>query len=200
MNRERHIAPLAVCFKLGHCPQGLFGVLISHLVSPAKSYKVSFQLSKDKIYQDQVFLDVRTSEDKNEMSLKKHLFHIEITMYYVSSPVEESEPLSLCRTATISTVCTTVRSILEHCLQLSMNTLHYDDKKLQPKFCLACPKCDCAIKHHQVEYGEKQACYIKFCKVTKYQIPSTGLYWFDRGNIFFMHAFLYFSVCRVSFE
>ena len=120
--RKTDIAPLAICFELGHCPQGLFGVLISHLVSPAKSHKFSFNLSEDKIYQDQVVLLVSSSEDRNEMSLKRHLSHIEVTMYYDSSPAKESEP-SLPRSATISTVCTTVR----------------------------CPNSDCAIKHHEVK-------------------------------------------------
>ena len=180
--RKTDIAPLAICFELGHCPQGLFGVLISHLVSPAKSHKVSFDLSKDKIYQDQVVLLVSSPEDRDEMSLKRQLTHIEVTMYYNSSPVEESEPSSH-RSATIRTVCTTVRSILHDCLQLSMKTLRYDDNKLQPKFCLACPKRDCEIKHHKVKKcGEKKAYYIMFCETTKYEIPSPGLYWFDQGK------------------
>ena len=180
--RKTDIAPLAICFELGHCPQGLFGVLISHLVSPAKSHKVSFDLSKDTIYQDQVVLVVRSSEDRDEMSLKRHLTHIEVTMYYYSSPVEESEPSSLRRGATISHLCTTVCSILEHCLQLSMKTLRYDNKNLRPKFCLACPKSDCAIKHHEVKCGEKQDSYFMFCETTKYAIPSPGMYWFDQGK------------------
>ena len=179
--RKTDIAPPAICFKLGHCPQGLFGVLISHLVSPAKSHKLSFDLSEDEIYQDQVVLIVSSSEDRDEISLKRHLSHIEVNMYYDSSPLEESEPLSLPRSATISTVCTTVRSILEHCLRLSMKTLRYDDKKLQPMFCLSCPKSDCVFKHHEVKYGEKQASCM-FCKTTKYAIPSSGLYWFDQGK------------------
>ena len=179
--RKTDIAPLAICFELGHCPHGSFGVLISHLVNPAESHKLSFDLSEYKIYQDQVVLLVSSSEDRDEMSLKRHLSHIEVTMYYDSSPVKESEPLSLPRSANISTVCTTVRSILEHCFQLSMNTLRYDDKKLQLKFCLSCPKSDCAIKHHEVMYGEKQPSYM-FCKTTKFGIPSSGLYWFDQGK------------------
>ena len=180
--RKTDIAPLAICFKLGHCPYGLFGVLISHLVSPAESHKISFDLSKDKIYQDQVVLLVSSPEDRDEMSLKRHLTHIEVTMYYDSSPVEEFEPSSLHRGTTISTVCTTVRTILKHCLQLSMNTLRYDNKKLQPKFCLACPESDCATKHHEVTCGEKQDSYFMFCETTKYLIPSPGLYWLDQGK------------------
>ena len=178
--RKTDIAPLAICFELGHCPQGLFGVLISHLVNPAESLKFSFDLSEDKIYQDQVVLLVSSSEDRNEMSLKRHLSHIEVTMYLSGSSGMECESLCLSRSATPTTVCTTVRSILQHCLQLSMTTLRYDDKKLQPKFCLSCPGSDCAAMH-EVTYGEKQTC-IMFCKTSKYAIPSSGLYWFDQGK------------------
>ena len=178
--RKTDIAPLAICFMLGHCPQGLFGVLISHLVSPVKSHKFSFEMSENKIYQDQVVLLIKSSGVRDEISLKRHLSHIEVTM---SSPVKESKPLSLPRSATICTVCTTVRSILKHCLQLSMKTLRYDDKKLQPMFCLSCPN-DCATKHHEIEYDEIQACYTMYCKIMPCEIPPSGQYWFDhQGKI-----------------
>ena len=175
--RKTDIAPLAICFELGHCPQGLFGVLISHLVSPAKSHKVSFDLSEDKIYQDQVVLHVSSAEDRDEMSLKRHLSHIEVTMY-LSGSLSGKECMSLClsRSATPTTVCTTVCSILQDCLQLSMTTLRYDGKKLQPMFCLSCPRRECAAMH-EVKCGG-----IMFCKTSKYAIPSSGLHWFDQGK------------------
>ena len=93
-------------------------------MSPAKSLTYSFDLSEEKIYQDQVVLLVSSSEDRDEMSLKRHLSHIEVIMYYDFSPAKETEPLSLPTSATMSTVCTTVR----------------------------CPKSECAIKHHEVKY------------------------------------------------
>ena len=173
------IASLAICFKLGHCPQGLFGVLISHLVSPVKSHKFTFDLSENKIYQDQVVLLVSSYEDRDEMSLKKHLSHIEVTMYFNDSLSGKKCQLALSRSATPSTVCTTVRSILQNCLQLSMTTLHYDGKKLLPKFCLSCPDGDC-VDMHEVKCGEKQTYVI--CKTYKYAIPSNALYWFDQGE------------------
>ena len=179
--RKTGIASLAICFKLGHCPQGLFGVLISHLVSPVKSHKFSFDLSENKIYQDQVVLLVSSSEDRDEMSLKKHLSHIEVTMYLNDSlSGKKCKLFALSRSATPSTMCTTVRSILQDCLQLSMTTLHYDGKKLLPKFCLSCPDGDC-VDMHEVECGEKQTCAM-FCETSKYAIPSNALYWFDQGE------------------
>ena len=176
--RKTDIAPLAIHFELGHCPQGLFGVLISHLVSPAKSHKFSFNLSEDKVYQDQVVVLVSSSEDRDEMSLMMHLSHIEVTMY-ISESIE-CESLCLSRSATPTTVCTTVCSILQDCLQLSMTTLHYDGKKLQPKFCLSCPRSGCAAMH-EVKCGAKQT-YFMFCKTSKYPISQSGLYWFNQGK------------------
>ena len=178
--RKTDIAPLALCFRLGHCPQGLFGVLISHLVSPSKHHKLSFELSEDKIYQDQVVLLVNSSADRDEISLKRHLSHIEFTFYYNSSPDKESEPLILSRSTPLSSVCDSVRSILQDCVQLSMKTLQYDCKKLQPKFCFSCPRSDCAATH-EVMYGAKQT-FIMFCKTFKYPIPLSGLYWFGQGK------------------
>ena len=191
--RQTDIASLAICFKLGHCPQGLFGVLISHLVSPVKSHKVSFDLSENMIYQDQVVLLVSSSEDRDEMSLKKHLSHIEVTVYLSDSlSAKKCKLLALSRSATPSTVCNTVRSILQDCLQLSMTTLHYDGKKLLPKFCLSCPDGDCDDMH-EVECGEKQT-YAMFCKTSKYAIPSNALCWFDQGETLNTIIFFIFNL------
>ena len=175
--RKTDIAPLAICFRLGHCPQGLFGVLISHLVSPDKSHNFSFDLSEDKIYQDQVFLLVSSSEDVDQISLKRHLSHIEVSMYLEgsSSDTESIVP----RSTTPTTVCTTVRLILQDCLQLSMTTLHYDGKKLLPKFCLACPTC---TDMQEVKCGAEHT-YMN-CKTcsAKRPVSSSGMFWFNQSK------------------
>ena len=170
------IDPLAICFELGHCPQGLFGVLISHLMSPDKNHDVSFDLCDDKIYQDQVFLLVSSSEYIEKMSMKRYLSHIEITIYSEdSSPDTESESS---RSTAPTTVCTTVRSILQVCLQLSMTTLRYDDKKLLPKFCLACPTCTTL---QEVKSGATHTfIHCKICSA-KRPVPSSGVLWFNQG-------------------
>ena len=181
--RKTDIAPLAICFQLGHCPQGLFGVLISHLVSPDESHEFSFDPSEDKIYQDQVSLLVNSSEDIDEISLKRHLSHIEIFMYLEGSSEKVLDSVLASRNMTPTKVCTTVRFILQDCLQVSMKTLHYDIKKLQPKFCLPCPNSNCPIMMHEVIAGKKSCfMYCKFSKM-KYDIPSCGQYWFNGGKI-----------------
>ena len=180
--RKTDIAPLCICFQLGHCPQGLFGVLISHLVSPDESHEFSFDLSEDKIYQDQVSLQI--SEDFDEITLKKHLSHIEVTIF--SEDCSDAELGSESRIISPPTVCTTVRTILQDCLELSMKTLHYDIKKLQPMFCLPCPKPNCPDKMHEVK---KLFMRCKFSK-RRLEIPSSGLYWFNQGkNIYIKLSF-----------
>ena len=181
--RKTDIAPLCICFQLGHCPQGLFGVLISHLVRPDKSHEFSFDLSQDKIYQDQVSLLVNSSEDVDEISLKRHLSHIEVTMYIEGCGDSESEISSVPRNITPTTVCTTVHSILQDCLQRSLKTLHYDIKKLQPIFCLTCPSSNCPVKMHEVKTGAK-SCFMH-CKFSnsKMKCEDSGLCWFNGGKI-----------------
>ena len=194
--RKTDIAPLTISFQLGHCPQGLFGVLISHLVNPDESHEFSFDLSEERIYQDKVSLLVSSSEDVDEISLKKHLSHIEVTMYLEGCSDTESDSfLAASRSITPSTVCTTVRSILQDCLQLSLKTLHYDIEKLQPMFCVPCPESTCPVKMHEVITG-KSSCFMH-CKSSKkkYEISSSGLYWFNKGKIkidFVKNLFLYF--------
>ena len=180
--RKTDIAPLCICFQLGHCPQGFFGVLISHLVNPKESHEFSFNLSEDKIYQDQVSLQVNSSEDVDEIFLKRHLSRIEVTMYLEGCSGTESELFLASRSITSNTVCTTVRSILQDCLQLSLKTLHYDITKLQPMFCLPCPKSNCPVMMHEVT-GKK--CCFMYCKFSKmkFDIPSSGQYWFNGGKI-----------------
>ena len=181
--RKTNIAPLAISFQQGHCPQGLFGVLISHLVSSEEiNSNISFDLSDDKIYQDQVILLVNSCEDVDEISLKKHLSHIEVTMFLDSASSDmELESVLASRKVTPNTVCTKVCSILKKCLKLSLKTLHYSIKTLEPMLCLACPRDDCSAMH-EVKPGEK-GCYMR-CNVSKSKcgIPPSGMYWFSEGK------------------
>ena len=178
--RKTDIAPLAICFKLGHCPQGLFGVLISHLVSSEEIHgNISFDLSDDKIYQDQVTLLVNCCEDVDEISLKKHLSHIKVTMFLESASSDrESESLLALRK---NNVCAAVSSILKDCLQLSLKTLHYNSKTVKPMLCLACSSQNCSAMH-EVKWGREACCmHCNFSKA-KCVIPQSGMYWFSEGK------------------
>ena len=177
--RKTDIAPLAICFQQGHCPQGLFGVLISHLVSSEEVHSnISFDLSDDKIYQDRVTLLVNCCEDVDEISLRKHLSHIEVTMSLESSSDVESLAY---RFVTPNKVCNAVRSTLKDCLQLSFETLHYNSKTLKPVFCLACPRANCSALH---EVMQKEKVWYMRCNVSKAKcvVPPSGMYWFSEGK------------------
>ena len=59
------ILPMAVTFKCGHCPKGLFGVLVTHLMTPdlnegATNHTTTFTLKQDKIFKDQVSFEVHS--------------------------------------------------------------------------------------------------------------------------------------------
>ena len=66
------ITPLVVKFKCKHCPKGLFGVLVTHLMTPDAGEKegsdISFTLRDNKIFKDQVSFYVKSSFQKDEIS------------------------------------------------------------------------------------------------------------------------------------
>ncbi len=72
------IVPLAITFQLGHCPKGLFGMMITYLLNPEVIQELTFDLSEDHIYQDQVSLLVNSSEDVDQICLKGHHSYTEV--------------------------------------------------------------------------------------------------------------------------
>ena len=176
---ETKILPLSICFGLGHCPYGVFGLLISHLLKSEKNREITFTLSEDKIYQDQVSFLVYSKDDIDEISIKRHPSHIEVTMFLEeSSSDQESQPQLAPRSITPAALCTTVLSILEHYLQRSLKTLRYDNNKVRPRYCLTCPISNCGALH------EVRESHFLYCKPSrkKLEIPLLGKYWFSRGK------------------
>ena len=179
------IVPLAVTFKSGHCPKGLLGMLVSYLLNPEKDQEVIFDLLEDNIYQDQVSLLVHSTEDVDEVCLKSHLSHLEVTIILDNySVVEESDILfGSCKNTPIK-VCNGIHGILQDCLQQSLKTLHYDYTKLGPIFCLTC-RFDYCLRLHEVNIGEASCCMR--CSSTqnaKVPLPKTGGHWFGEGKIY----------------
>ncbi len=72
------IDSLAITFQLGHCPKGLFGMMITYLLNPEVRQELTFDLSEDHIYQDQVSLLVNSSEDVDIICLRSHLSYLEV--------------------------------------------------------------------------------------------------------------------------
>ena len=185
--RKTDIVPLAVTFKSGHCPKGLLGMLVSYLMNPEKDQEVIFDLLEDNIHQDQVSLLVHSTEDVDEVCLKSHLSHLEVTLFLDNSSVVEEPEVSLgSRKNTPIKVCNGIRVILQDCLKQSLKTLHYDYKKVGPIFSLACPHGGCLHLrlHHEVTIGET-SCYMhcSSARNAKLPLPKTGGHWFGEGKI-----------------
>ena len=122
------ILPLAVTFKCGHCPKGLFGVLVTHLMTPdlnegATSHTTTFTLMQDKIFKDQVSFEVHSPGVHDEMSLKLQATYLEIKFF----PEHCKE-----RDTSVSEVCMNIRQIIETSIHKSIRDLHYDIKKVEP--------------------------------------------------------------------
>ena len=79
------IIPLSVQFKCSHCPKGLFGVLVTHLMTPESDGEptcISFTLTEDKIFKDQVSFEVRSRyADEDELCLKMFPSYLEMKFF-----------------------------------------------------------------------------------------------------------------------
>ena len=110
--RKMDIVPLTITFKSSHCPKGLSGRLVSYLMDPEKDREVIFDLLEDNIYQDQVSLLVHSTEDVDEVCLKSHLSHLEVTIFLDNSSVVEASEVSFgSRKNTPIKVCNGIRVI-----------------------------------------------------------------------------------------
>ncbi len=176
------IAPLAVTFKLGHCPQGLFGMLISYLLNPEGDQNLTFDLLEDQIYQDQVSLRVNSSEDVDHICLRSHLSHLEVSTILENYPPRISSKVPcLPRVSSPNEVCFKLRQTFDICLQLSLNTLHYDYGKVEPQFSLKCHLENCC-ELHEVKF--EAASWAMHCSAHSMRMaPSqSGMFWFNKGR------------------
>ncbi len=176
------IAPLAVTFKLGHCPKGLFGMLISYLLNPEGDQNLTFDLLEDQIYQDQVSLRVNSSVDVDQICLRSHLSYLEVSVVLENYPPSTSSTVvCIPRATTPNEVCCGIRLTLDNCLQLSLQKLHYDFTKITPCFTLKCPQENC-LKFHEVEL--RKQLYFMRCSghFGRIQPPESGMFWFTKGK------------------
>ena len=164
------IMPLHVQFRCLHCPKGLFGVLITHLMTPEESCKsLNFILIEEKLFKDQVSFRVRSCSTEDEMSLKFLLSHIEITFF---------RSLSEDRDLPIGEVCSNVREVIETSIHRSLEDLHYNKRKVEPMMSLRCEDCS---KLHQILKGK--GCHKFYCEVSRSncRLPLRARYWYNEG-------------------
>ena len=186
------ISPLAITFERRHCPKGVFGVLVTHIMTPESDlkaeYQTDFQLNEERIFKDQVSFDVISCEaERDEMSIKVNPSHLEIN-FFPFSPAEDRE-------VSIEEVCSTIREILEKLIIKSFRDLHYNEERVKPIMCLRCELCN---ELHQVNKAKKMTC--KKNRKTS-PIPPQGRYWYTKGQLIVIplttcvYLLLLFVVC-----
>ena len=164
------ILPLSVRFRCSHCPKGLFGVLVTHLMTPTSeepNSHISFSLNEDKIFKDQVSFKVRSYTDEDGLCLKMLPSYLEVKF----SP-------SLCegRDQSIGEVCSNVCHVIETSILRSLDDLHYNKDKVLPIMCFRCSRCS---ELHQVKEGKYQ-CKI-YCEKfhTNSRLPNQARCWYN---------------------
>ena len=167
------ILPLAIAFKCDHCPKGLFGVLVTHLMTPdlndgATSQITTFTLMQDKIFKDQVSFKVHSPGVVDDMSLKLQATYLEIKFF----PEHCTE-----RDTSVCEVCMNIRQIMEKLIHKSIQDLHYDIKKVEPCFMIRCEDCS---ELHQIK-GKKFQIHCKESRTSR-PIPTRGACWYMEGK------------------
>ena len=172
---ETGISPLHVKFQCLHCPKGVFGVLVTHLMTPDVSKQndtnTTFSLIQDKIFRDQVTFDVTCNGFQDEMSLKVYSSHLEVNFIPYSSDDREDYPIRV--------ACCNVRQIVEDSIGKSLSDLHYSNKKVKSEMCFKCEHCS---ELHPVIKGSKFHMFI--CSTTKRRnrLPPQGRCWYGEGE------------------
>ena len=170
---ETDISPLYVTFKCDHCPRGLFGVLVSHLLRPTADdvSSITFKLIEDKIFKDQVSFEVHSpGVEHDELSLKVSFSSLEIKFY--------PEIFEDYRDISIASACSEVRWRIDNAIHNSLKDLHYNKFEIKPMMCLRCDKCE---ELHEVKEGRR---YTTYCKKIRRNtsIPSQARCWYKRGK------------------
>jgi hypothetical protein len=182
--RHSGITPLFVGFKCSHCPKGLFGVLVTHLMTPVPAEKpdISFSLIEKKIFKDQVSFKTHFHSDHDEVTLKVFSSHVEVSFF---------ASLSYERDSSVSEVCSSVRQVIETSILRSLDGLHYNTDNVKPVMCFRCDHCS---ELHPVEKMRGKNYHRMYCSKANVSspIPPEGRCWFNEGqcDVFVCHLFL----------
>ena len=172
---ETDILPLHVKFQCRHCPKGVFGVLVTHLMTPDVSKQndteTTFSLVQDKIFRDQVTFDVNCNGFQDEMCLKVYSSHLEVNFIPYSSDDREDYPIKV--------ACCNVRQIVDDSIGRSLSDLHYNNKKVKSEICFRCDHCS---ELHPVIKGGKF--HMLICSTTKRRnrLPPQARCWYGEGE------------------
>ena len=178
---QTEISPLVIGFECRHCPKGLFGVLVTRLMSSdlkeGDESSMTFKLIKEKIHKNYVCFEVHNSPDfkLDVISLKAHFSHIEIKF----RPEKNNPELGMSRD--LKELCNDLRIKLKKLVMFSLSDLNYDKDKVEPVVCFKCENEDCK-ELHKVEKGRDY--FIMHCRKTRkpFRIPKCARCWYNEGK------------------
>ena len=176
---ETDILPLHVKFQCRHCPKGVFGVLVTHLMNPDVSKlndtNTTFSLIQDKIYRDQVTFDVTCNGFCGEMSISVNSSHLKVNFIPYSPDDCEDVPTKV--------VCCNVRQIVEDSIDSSLTDLNYSNKKVKSEMCFKCELC--SELHPVLKVGKFHRLSCSTSKSLN-RIPSRGRCWYGEGECMYV--------------
>ena len=163
------VQPLAVTFECGHCPKGMFGVLLHYLVT--KRRRLEWSLDIQKIFKDQVSFEVGPYGDV--ITLRFCTTHLQVSCH----PVEVAQRK---KAFSLEWICNAIRFTLASGIEQATMSLHYDKKKTRHAFGLVCGECRACHKVLDPDLERSGTQHmISMCSQQGYQsIPQPGSYWF----------------------
>ena len=162
------VAPLYIQFGCNYCPKGLFGVLVTYLMSleEAATSALNLEFNPDRVSKDQVSFEVESGEDGDGVLDVLSLKVVTCSFLEVTFIPEERDP------SLIANVCNTIRELIEIYLNKCFQDLHYDKKMVKYEICLKCEHCS--------ELHKVLGANVFRCKRRKVPIPVEGKYWFSK--------------------
>ena len=180
------VQSLAIKFKCGHCPKGMFGVLVHYLLTHDKSDKTTeWVLDKSLIFRDQVSFKVGRYRDV--VTLKSSSTHLEVSCHPTCQP--EREEMSA-----LKVICHKVRTAVLSGVAQATVTLHYDTEKTRHSLALVCINEECAKLHDIEDDHEYFNCSGQLCS-----LPDSGAIWFA-GKSLCLQRGSYFMCCFLSLD
>ena len=157
------VQSLVMSFDQGHCPKGLFGVLL-HTILTNKEKRLDWNLDISKIFKDQVSFKVGPYRDV--VTIKFCTTHIEVALNPVFLP-QRSGP------STLKEICVIVRSTVQSGIEQATRDLHYNKVKTRHSLGVMCSKCGTSHEVMVVDDRQTVVCSKEYCP-----LPESGCFWF----------------------
>ncbi len=157
------VQSLAIMFDCGHCPKGMYGVLL-HYILTHQEKQLDWYLDINKISRDHVSFEV--GQYKDEVSVKFHTTHLEVGCFPMDV-AQRSQAL------TVKKICIAIRSTLESGIEEATKSLHYSQVKTKHSLGLVCTECN---DRHEIV----SQCMMRCPKLGKgyCALPDCGSFWF----------------------